>query len=113
MRWLGLPALLLLASVAQAVTVDLAWDYDYTTSNPSKFIVYRQEGCTGAAIGFDVVVPTQTFSDVGPFISGTTYCYVVTAANDAGLESAPSNTVAFQVPEERPEAPSNLRGVVR
>ena len=79
---------LMFCEVAQALT--LAWDAPVTDQPPASYNVYRNlnGGLWGAPT--NVVVPTQTYTDPTPPVSGT-YCYQVTALYGAGVgESAPA-----------------------
>jgi fibronectin type 3 domain-containing protein len=99
---------------AQAVSVTLAWDYTQGSDLATQFKVYSQISttCSGTwGVIAIVSVPTQGYTD-SMLSAGLTYCYQVTALDNAGLESMPSNVVMFQV-LQGPQAPSNLHGFVR
>ena len=108
----GIVLLLFLAGTGHAVSITLAWDYVQGTDPAVGFAVYRQVGCFGDTSRRPVPLSPQTYTDPGPFLDSLLYCYNVTAVDAAGQESAPSNTVSFQVPTQRPDGPTNLRGTV-
>ena len=110
--FLGSLLLVLLISSGHAATVTLTWDYVQGSDAATSFALYRQESCSGNAQRIEVPISVQTYTDTGPFLTNIMYCYTVTAVDAAGLESAPSNTVMFQMQEERPQAPFNVRGTV-
>jgi len=84
-------------------SVTLAWNADPPTSDPvTNAIGYRLH--YGFASGnyseiFDVGNTTTT--TVANLKSGSTYYFVTTAYNAAGVESPPSNEVSFTVPERK------------
>ena len=120
-RALMMPVLLLLlfAAPAWSLGVQLSWEYsDNVLAPASTFVVYRDVRCLNAPVILGTVpwatqgTPTFTDTSVVPL---TTYCYFVSARTAGGEESVPSNTVAFQVPEEESEvpfAPTHLHGRV-
>ena len=118
MRWprsLILSSLLLLCPLAvSAATIQLAWDYTQGVTPAVGFQMYRQEACAGPFVKLNatsIPLATLTYLD-GTVIAGRLYCWQVTAHDSAGLESAPSNVLQFQIPAPLPAAPRNLRGVV-
>ena len=108
----GVVLLLCLASAGHAMSIMLAWDYVQGTDPAVSFAVYRQVGCFGDTSRRLVPLSPQTYTDPGPFLDSLLYCYNVTAVDAAGQESARSNTVSFQVPTQRPDGPTNVRGTV-
>ena len=100
--------------IAWAASVNLAWDYTQGTDPAVGFYIYRQQSCTGAFTKVNAT-PTplspMTFTD-STVLNNVTYCWEVTAADAAGMESTPSNVLQFSIPAAKPAAPSNLRGTV-
>ena len=102
----GLGLVLGLASLGEALTVTLAWDYTQGPTPAVTFVIARQANCLGAFERLGVVpVPTQTYADA-TVVSGATYCYQVTALDGNGGESPPSNVL--MVPALQPAPPRNL-----
>lgn len=104
--------LLLLVPGILLAAITLEWDYvDNPLAPAASFSMYRDVGCTGAFL-FLASIPRSTllYRDGTADQAGQRYCYQVTAIGATGEESGASNTVAFQVPSPRPNAPTNLRG---
>lgn len=114
LRWLVFLMTVCLPPGVHATSVTLAWDYAQGADLATQFRVYSQVSstCTGIwGVIATVAAPIQSYTD-GPLSSGLTYCYRVTALDVLGLESPPSNVATFQMPTQRPAAPSNLRGTI-
>jgi fibronectin type III domain protein len=87
-------------SPTPASSITLAWNADVPTSDPvTNTVGYK------LYIGLASGIYTQSTSlgnttevILSNLISGTTYYYVVTAYNSAGVESSPSNEVSYSVP---------------
>lgn len=98
-------------ALAQAASVNLAWDNPPSTTATSNRVYQLQAtDCTNLALftkAVEVPMPAAT-ATVPTLTEGLTYCFVVKAAN-AGGESDPSNTLVYTVPVSRPPAPRNLR----
>ena len=112
--WSIFVGVLCLASAwqAEAVSVNLAWDYTQGGVPAVNFNVYKQVGCAGAFTNIaSVPVTTKTYSDTA-VTEGQTYCWDVTAQAATGKESTPSNVLQFQVPLSTPVSPANLRGTL-
>ena len=93
---------LLLASVQSfgiTVTVDCIWKAPLPSTPPqviSKFVVYERVGTTAVKLG-----ETSNGSTLGfrlNTVTNTPHTYFVTAVNDAGQESAPSNDATYTPP---------------
>lgn len=95
------------AQVGTAHSVTLTWVAPTTGDAPTSYNVKRAlvSGGPYATIG-STAAPTVTFTDTA-VSAGTTYFYVVTAANSAG-ESGPSNEVSAAIPLAPPGAPGSL-----
>ena len=83
--------------------VRLAWDYLQDTDPAVQHLVARQLGCQGPFLAIGTVQPigpggsVQMFTDT-TVTAGQTYCWQVTAMNQTGAESLPSNIVQHSVP---------------
>ena len=78
--------------------VDLSWSINLETDF-AGYRVYRseQEGVTGQLVTPDLL-PTPAFRD-SSVVPGRRYWYTVTALDRAGNESAPSTSVAVDIPQ--------------
>lgn len=107
MRWrASLLGVLLLASVAQAATVDLAWDPPTGGDPPQGYTMYKRlPGQPQFELVASIAAGVLTWSD--PEVSRGESCWYLTAWNQWG-ESGPSNTVCF-FQGSPPGAPVTLR----
>lgn len=88
-------AFILAASCAFAGSAKLAWDANPPAEQVTGYIVYH---ATNLTAGFSVFAVAITNSlTVSPLRSGEHY-FFVTALNNRGLESDPSNQVLAPVP---------------
>jgi hypothetical protein len=92
-------ALIQLSGSATAASVNLAWN-----RNPEPDIAgYRLKFGSSQGVYTDQVdVSNQTTGTASGLVEGVKYFFVVTAYNTAGLESLPSNEVAYNVPTPTP-----------
>jgi len=90
------------ASCQAAVTVDLAWDPSLDT-NATGYIVYW--GPIAQTLPLRMPVGTNLTAVITGLQPGVTYDFYVTAHDDLGQESDPSNVVTYAVPDEN-HAPS-------
>lgn len=96
--WCGVLLSLFLTTMAQAITVTVAWDYG--TNGQDGFQLLR---CTGSSCS-----PSSALSlSIGPTVrqigdstvaGGTSYCYSVMATLTGNPSSAASNTLCVSVP---------------
>lgn len=93
-----------IASAAQAAEVNLAWD----ANPPSNNVVFYnfRTGIQPGTHTQSVNVGNVTEYTVAGLTLGTTYYFTTTAVNFAGLESGPSNEIAYT---PMPLAPDKLR----
>ena len=89
--------LLLLVTKAITSTATLAWDRAASHTNLAAFVV-KQGTTSGSYQATQRVATNITTATVSALKSGTTYFFVVTAENVAGLESDPSNEISYTVP---------------
>src|SRR5678815_417789 len=101
-------------TITHAATAIYRFDYTQLPTAPaSTFHVLKQELCTGPIMTITAAAVqltgsfTQDITDI-TLKTNTDYCVSIIAATAAGLESAPSNTVRFQL-QETPSVPMNLR----
>ncbi len=87
-----------------AHSVTLSWTAP-TSGTPTSYNIKRSTVKGGETT--EATSATTSYVDTVSLVEGTTYYYVVTAANSAG-ESGPSNEVAALVPFSVPSAPTNL-----
>ena len=82
----------LLGIPSQSAALTLAWDQD-----PQQLVQgYRVHyGTTSGVYSTTVDTGDETVVQIADLLPNTTYYFVVTAYNAAGLESAPSNEVSF------------------
>jgi hypothetical protein len=95
LRTLGFLAVLwaaLLGIPSQSAALTLAWDQD-----PQGLVQgYRVHyGTTSGVYSTTVDTGDETIVQIADLLPNTTYYFVVTAYNSAGLESSPSNEVSF------------------
>lgn len=98
---------------AEAAMAVYIWDWPQTSASVTKFRLYAQENCTGAAITVDVppLQPNGPFTQSFAFDGlkpATTYCGQASSIDASGKESARTNAVQFQMQTE-PQMPLNLR----
>lgn len=116
-NWIaGLLALLALlaAWIAFAATANLTWEAPTTNSDGSpltdlaSYKIYREvNGDGNFALLAGVAEPTTTYSDTT--LSDGVFCYYVTAVDDTGNESGPSNTACKTIDTILPGSPANLQ----
>jgi hypothetical protein len=92
--------------------VTLEWDSPADT-DIVKYIVYWGNASGDYLTTVEVTPPTlpgvpATTTLIKDLTPNTTYYFIVTAVNSAGLESLPSNEISWTSPK-RPGAPRNLR----
>ncbi len=97
-----------LTAEGQGDRIALDWE-DNSETNLAGYNVYRRKSDVS---GFTRIADLESQShysdeDVQP---ATLYNYFVTAVNDLGLESEPSNTVSASTGSDAPSKPRNLRG---
>jgi fibronectin type 3 domain-containing protein len=87
---------ILLSVFAQAADVRLRWN-----PNPVEDAVVRYEVSYHTGPDTPVVThpATETRLTVPELVPGTTYYFTVTAVNDEGLKSEPSDVLAYRVPK--------------
>ena len=102
-RFFWVIALFLISSQAHvraAQSVRLAWNAS-PSSGVTGYRVYSRTSSGGQSTSVNVGnVLTATISDLD---DATTYLFWVTAYNNAGLESSPSNQVSYTTPASSPE----------
>lgn len=109
--WVGVMLLMAVVTV-QAYDIPLTWDCTGGCATATGFNLYQRQStdCSVETV-FDrlpLQIPgTARQVTVTGLQVGLTYCWYVTAYNTGG-ESGASNTYVFQVPVQKPEAPSNL-----
>ena len=93
-----LVAAVLPGATPSTFVVDLSWSINLETDF-AGYRVYRseQEGVTGQLVTPDLL-PTPAFRD-SSVVPGRRYWYTVTALDRAGNESAPSTSVAVDIPQ--------------
>jgi hypothetical protein len=85
------------ATAWSSQSVTLTWNASADT-NVSRYFVYY-----GSASGIytnKVALENVTSATISDLVEGTTYFFAVTACDDAGLESVPSNEAVFAVPSD-------------
>jgi hypothetical protein len=89
-----------LSATPTPTIVALAWNANTPTSDPGTntvgYKLYTGRSSGNYTQSFDVGSATST--TLSNLASGSTYFYVVTGYNAAGVESAPSNEVSYSVP---------------
>ena len=83
-----------LLSLGKAATVTLAWDPN-TELDLAGYSVYY--GVTGEP-ATEVVETTAAYAHIPYLVAGLSYDFYVTAMNEGGLESAPSEKITYVVP---------------
>lgn len=96
-----------LSGTSQDGAVNLSWS-ELTTGDLNGYNVYRTsseiEDVSGLAPQNDAPISKASYTDTGAK-NGTTYYYAVTAVDEAGNESGPSDHVEktpFSTPPEKP-----------
>lgn len=77
-------------------SIQLAWDAS-PSSNVTSYVVHY--GAASGVYSYSTNVGNQTTTTVTGLQTGQVYYLVVTARDDLGVESLPSNEVNYQVPE--------------
>lgn len=103
-----------LVGLPQLFARDISLEWDAPTENEdgspltdlANFKVYYNETDSGA-FEFIATTTATTYTDVNR--TDGSHCYYVTAVDDTGNESLPSNTVCTVVDTLRPGSPTNLR----
>lgn len=107
--------LLLIPSVVFAASVELQWGGNTENDLAGYKIYYKQSDGVGFNVYSTVIVrkgPTTVNGVVRNLIYSRKHLFVVTAYNDAGLESAYSNIVAVGFPEAKVKAKKGRYRVV-
>jgi len=84
-----------LAIIKSAQSVSLAWDPNSET-NLAGYVIYY--GTASGQYSNSNNVMNTTNTTVAGLLNGVMYFFVVTAYDASGLESDPSNEVAYRVP---------------
>ena len=91
-------ALVIFATVATPQqSVKLAWDRAASHTNLASFVL-KHGTSSGSYQTTQRVATNLTTATVSALKPGTTYFFIVTAENVAGLESDPSNEISYRVP---------------
>ncbi len=90
---------------SQTASVNLAWDYDFSTNYVSGFKLYV--GGNSGNYTNSVTVGTVTNGSILNLQRGATYYFTATAIGTNNLESDYSNEIIYTVPK-KPGNPKNL-----
>ena len=100
--FLGLTALMIVSggvSSIRAADIGLAWDPVYSPNNAG----YRLHSGTTSGVYTQISeVGNTTSTFVSNLVVGQTYYFVVTAYNSTGVESSPSNEIAYTAIQSSP-----------
>ncbi len=97
LRWcLAIAAVILLPEARAEKSVTLAWDPSPTPTVVGYTVQY---GTNSGQYSEFLLLGIETTAVVPDLLEGVTYYFVVTAHTDEGLESDPSNELAYTVPD--------------
>lgn len=99
-----MPVLALLGALPAASAVTLKWD---PSSDPRVTGYALRYGSTSGNHTVRVDIGSKTTASVLELTAGRTYYFAVTAYTADGVESLPSNEVAYTVPFDTPETATN------
>lgn len=101
-------------ALVMAATASLSWEAPTLNADGTQltdlasYKIYRDDNNNGTfSLLAGVAVPTQTYSDTT--LTDGVFCYYVTAVDETGNESLPSNIACKTIDTILPGSPANLQ----